>query len=380
LIVITDAPIVSRFDQLSHVKDRRAVAAFGPFMDDLRRAILTPTQRTVLELIAEDSLLRGFFSVCYPTLEALVLDDPGQSARANLSANDISPALKHVSGMGILRADWFVTNNGRALYVILLPDSSTWSVGWRCAASRRAARWDYLDEVRRADAPFLKGLAPDADLYDALATVVVRAAPANDRSNAPILPSGEPLAGSVPLGATNVPEDHSASRKGSLPVDKPNAPRVSYSKTERCHASRRAMRSDFQNAERPIGKAFSRCHSESQNHPLRLKDKDPKELKINLKSWRAFSIEQKKNALADLEATTSFDEVCRCLEIILGEDVARRESGKWINARKRFPIEFQSVMVIMVEDMSAGIVDHAGRKAHFYGRQHGIFKESLVNH
>jgi hypothetical protein len=168
-VIAENLPVVSRRNPASQVKDRAAIGAFGVVMDDLRRAILTPTQRAVMELILEDSLQRGFWSVCYGKLEDLVFDLPGEPPRVNLSANDLSPVFKHqLAAMHLIRAEW---SAGAGWYVLVLP-SSGWDVQWHRPASRRALRWMHLDGLRRAAAPFLPSFAPDADLYDALARAV----------------------------------------------------------------------------------------------------------------------------------------------------------------------------------------------------------------
>lgn len=106
-----------------------------------------------------------------------------------------------------------------------------------------------------------------------------------------------------------------------------------------------------------------------------------KRLLISLKHWNAFSMAEKKAALAELEVTRSNDRVRVLLGVIMGEDELPRNGGKWIAARMRDRTGVQRVMVSLVERM--GLVHlpklrSAGGMAHRYGDQYGIFlKESL---
>ncbi len=200
------------------VKDRGAVGAFPRFMDDIRRAVLTPTQKLGCELLAEDTLLRGFYSVCYGKLEDLVLDAPGEPPRANLAANDLTPLFKQLEGLRIIRAEW---SQRDGWYVLLFPGCEGWNVQWRCPASRRQQRWMHLDGLRRAAAPFLPSFAPDADLYDALA-------------RAGLVASADLSDGLAAVGSDPAP------RVDALGVQ----PRAESS-------ARASCRSDFRNGERP---------------------------------------------------------------------------------------------------------------------------------
>lgn len=233
-VKIPDAPIISRRDVARQVKDRAAGAAYGPWMDDLRRAILTPTQKAIAELLAEDTLLRGFWSVCYARLEDLVFDMAGEPPRVNLSANDLSPALKQLDAMHLVRSEFGV----RAGWYVLVMPSSGWNVQWHRPASRRAVRWMHLDGLRRAAAPFLPSFAPDADLYDALARAVPSASANSDaRVESGIETVSEPRrsfsvqsedAPSVPpmAGRGALPPRHSEIRNANLPAKARGVPKV----------------------------------------------------------------------------------------------------------------------------------------------------------
>ena len=272
-ISTADAPLVSRRDVAAAVKDRASIGAFGFVMDDLRRAILTPTQRSVMELIVEDSLQRGFWSVCYARLEDLVFDMAGEPPRVNLSANDLSPTLKRLHAMHLIRAEF----GARAGWYVLVLPSSGWNVQWHRPASRRALRWMHLDGLRRAAAPFLPSFAPDADLYDALARAVPGASSAAEN------------AGEEKILASR--QDFSSAQKADAPDVQPMAGRGACA--SRHSESRNA---DLRGNARAIPKVGTPCarveldrkldskigHKTGQNNPIGMDSLKREELKSKL--------------------------------------------------------------------------------------------------
>lgn len=235
--------LVSRRNVASVVKDRTAIAKFPIFMDDIRRAILTPTQKLGCELLAEDSLQRGFYSVWYRKLEDLVLDAPGEPPRANLAPNDLTPLFKQLGDLRIIRAEWSARSGW---YVLILPDSNGWDVRWHRSACRRTVRWMHLDGLRRVAAPFLPEFAPDADLYDALAQA---SATGND------IGAGVPPAANVeagrPVASRHGPVIDSATafrRSVASQISIPDAPEVPPMAGRGFHACRH---SGIQNADSP---------------------------------------------------------------------------------------------------------------------------------
>jgi hypothetical protein len=302
-----------------------------------------------MELILEDSLQRGLWSVCYARLEDLVFDMAGEPPRVNLSANDLSPTLKRLDAMHLIRAEF----GARAGWYVLVLPSSGWDVQWHRPASRRALRWMHLDGLRRAAAPFLPSFAPDADLYDALARAVPGASSAaDDACEEKILASRRDFSSAQKADAPDVPplaglgacaSRHSESRNAVLQGKSRCVPKIGTPSRARAAASS-------------------------------LKTKDSR-LKINLKSWSDYSIEQKKSALIELEDCNSDDRVRALLNIILGDDVTYRDGGKWIKARWTQRAVVQRVMVLVVERLSQTHLERVrctGRLAHSYAASCGV--------
>lgn len=365
--------IASRRDVARMVKDRSAVGDFPRFMDDVRRAVLTPTQKLGCELLAEDTLLRGFYSVWYHTLNDFLLDVPGNPPRVGprllhagtdkeklvgkMEANDLSPLFKQLEALRIIRAEW---SQRDGWYVLVLPVCANWNVSWRCPASRRALRWMHLDGLRRAAAPFLPSFAPDADLYDALCRAGSGASSVSD----------------APLVETASEEKSLASRQHFYSAQKTDAPVVLRAEERGEDACRRKPHSEIRNATLlgnggAIPKVGMPCARAAAS---RLKTQDSR-LKINLKSWSDYLIEEKKSALIELEDCNSDDRVRALLNIILGDDVTARDGGKWIKAHWSQRAGVQSVMTLVVDRLGQTHLERircTGRLAHSYAASCGV--------
>jgi hypothetical protein len=172
-----DAPLVSRRERaaLSPAESNRQ--AFGFYCTEiLRLNCLSPTQHLVAWLLGFRTLKQGFNSVDYSTLEELTDLGDGSGPFAGLGANDLSPALRHLRGLGIVHID--PKSNVEAAMplwtLLVIADSGQWSGvpanGWRWAADGLARL--KAQSCRQRHTGALHGLAREADLHDGRAAVM----------------------------------------------------------------------------------------------------------------------------------------------------------------------------------------------------------------
>lgn len=341
------AEIISRKDVPRLVKDRAAVGDFPRFMDDVRRAVLTPTQKLGCELLAEDTLLRGFYSVWYRRLEDLVLDAPGEPPRANLASNDLTPLFQQLEALRIIRAEW---SQPDGWYVLVLPLCANWNVSWRCPASRRAQRWMHLDGLRRAAAPFLPAFAPDADLYDALARAGLDASSVADAPMVETAREGKSLASRQPF---------SSSQKVDAPV-------VLRAEERGAEAWRKQGHSESRNANlQGNGRVIPKVGMRTDSYAGAALSSGT----ISSKSALTLSVQE----LKDLIRSGSEDDFVKAMQAMIPTH-ERGDGGKWRAKWRRIKLKPFVVRMFegIIEKIAEGTLQRAGAlEAHFYWQDFG---------
>ena len=345
--------------------------AFGRFNDEIRRcACLYPTQRDVAWLLAMATLREGFNSIAFASLNELTHVDVRRGPFAGLGANDLSLAVmggrrgeKLVQGLkhfGIVVVDERARIEAAMPLTVwlLVTDSRQWTLpaeGWLYAADEMAEWQMHLRSCRRRHTASLGGLSVAADLHDARATVEPMAG--QRAADAPLIEIGK---GTATEGR----------RSFSANADAPDVPPMAG--RDACASRHSESRNaDLRGNARAIPKVGTPCGRASDSS---LKTKDSR-LKINLKSWSDYSMEQKKSALIELEDCNSDDRVRGLLNIILGDDVTVRDGGKWIKARWTQRAGVQRVMVMVVERLGQTHLERVrctGRLAHSYAASCGV--------
>lgn len=181
--------------------DRECKAAFGPFCDAILRlhtgqGLFTPGMADVARLLAKRTLLQGFNSIEFRTLEDLTRlpSRPDEDARffSGWAANDLSRVIRGwwdgaalrpgLAGFGIVRVEQkAVIEAGVPPVSILLvmADVASWTVpvgAWRSSAEELAALVVHPLACRQRWTGCLPSLVREPDLHDALASPPARAA------------------------------------------------------------------------------------------------------------------------------------------------------------------------------------------------------------
>lgn len=394
-----------RAEVVAAVEYRRA---FGQFALDLERlGCLSELERRVAYWLGRWTLKDGVSSLDFSSLRQLSREKEGRRPFAGLGANDLSKAVMGERG----------ESRGLAFYGIVLVDERSvvieasmkrtiWSIvtdarlwsgvpanGWLCGADEVVEQLMHVRALRQWPTRALQGLQVEADLKDGLIApkgdqvvpMASLARPDGDgmdgRGNhAATLPTAaESVDARIARLTANGPSARCQDRQTRQATTRPTA-WVSHEVDARDGGPRGAEvavargRSEIQNAEsaRKAGGVLT------VGMALKTQDSRPK-LKNNLKSWTTTSIAQKKEALYELEGCTNDDRVRHLLEIIMGEDVAAHDAGKWIKARWTKAKQVQSAMTLLIEHMATGQLISAGAAAHEYGRREKIWGPSISN-
>jgi hypothetical protein len=306
-----EASVGSRRDPARLSPQRVAKAAYGPFCDALRRlGCLTPTQAEVGRFVAWATLRQGFTSLAFSSLSELTQVRAHARPFAGLGKNDLSPALVALGHFGLIRLETreaLETGVPPVTMLTVIADATQWAVpaaGWRYSEAEEGELLEHLLACRQRWTAQLPELAEEADLLDARAAVAAEAA-ANALEANP-----EPTL--------------AACRGGSVRGLASDAREV---RPERTRGVPPPCRSESRNAESPM---FAIGVPKVGTGPLRLKSKDSKELKINLKGCTQAGL---KEALLMIELTEDDDQVRAAIIKIVGEEAGQRDAGKWIVRR-----------------------------------------------
>ena len=122
---------------------------------NLLRADLTPSQRSLAWLIGQDTLARGFYFCIYDALEDLVCEARGVEPVFGISRGNLTEAMCGFStseerkasarraagleGFGLVSAHWMHLEGRMRWALTVLPDATQWSCGLVPLARR--GRW-----------------------------------------------------------------------------------------------------------------------------------------------------------------------------------------------------------------------------------------------
>lgn len=377
--------------------------AFGPFCMNLMRvrlSVLAPSEHQVAYWLAVWSLKAGRPNVNFRSLAQLSGEECGGRPFMGLGANDLSPAIHGLARLGIVLVDESLVLEPGWRRTIWSPvtDVALWhgvpANGWYGAAADVAAQGAHVAALGQWPTASLAGLEVEADLKDGLispTTHAVGAMPSGrGGADARSLLPGSPLARLAAVGAALAADarQRDAGQAIGLParpgdqrdagLNDGDARPAGIARPGRAlggsGVADRGRRSEGRNGESP---AMAGRILAAGMHLKRDQERPERSLKINLKGWAAYSIGDKKEALYELEDCNDDDRVRRLLEVILGEDVAAIDAGKWIIARRTMRQQVTAAMTLVVEHMTTGEVRAAGALAHFYGQRLKIFKESF---
>lgn len=357
---ISNAPVVSRRNPAALSPARANHAAYGPFCDAVRRlGCLTPTQKLLAWVLAQATFRKGFTSLAFSSLTELTQVRPQARPFAGLGKNDLSPALNALKHFGLVSLEErapLESGVPPVTVLLMIADASQWAVpadGWLFSVEEERELLSHLLACRQRWTAYLPELAVEPDLHDARAAVA-----AEEVSRNALVDTDE--------------RARAACRSGAFARSTVDAHRVCHTRQERAVMRER---SESRNAERPANAGGVL----KVGTLLSLKTKEDKRLKTNLKHWSEFTLEQKKDALSDLETATDGDELRRIFEIILGEDVASGErftpqghrvfgdAGKWINAIRTQRRDVHRCMASVIErcfDPAAEKITALGGWAH----------------